>query len=153
MTQGKIRSYPLNLIFFLLPYTAFVIFCDKIFIKPLYEFINKGEIIKFISTFFLFVLPLNFLLIIMLLHLLFSKVYIDDYGIFVRFLFRTYIVPWEKIKNCYWKEGYCSPEGDFSFYFLVIETSEKEIKLGPEWINREMFMKYIQKFKGMVAGM
>lgn len=146
MIKEKIKSCPFNLIYLFLPYTILVIFCDlKVFIEPLYEFISEGDVGKFMLAFLLFVLPPDFLLILMLLYLSFSRVYINNYGIYVKFLFKTHIIPWERVKNCYWKEAYCTSEGDFSYCLLIIETSEKEIRLGPEWTNREMLMKYIQK--------
>jgi len=154
VTHDKVRSYPLSptMIFYLLCFTFLVAFCDKILvIEHLYKSISKGEIIIrsineiliLISALFLIILPVNFGLIFVLLYILFSKIYIKNYGIVVKYFFKTYTIPWEKIRNCYWQEIYTT-DGNL-YHFLVIETFEKKIKLGPEWTNREMLMKYIQK--------
>lgn len=147
----EVRSYPFSpfAIFALLFLTFFIVLFDKVLFEHLYKPIYKGEIIiEGINGIFIFIIfhllvifPPNFWLIFALLYVLSSRIYINNYGIIVKYFFKTHIIPWEKVRNCYWQE---TPEGDL-YHVLVIETFEKQFKLGPEWTNRETLMKYVQK--------
>lgn len=143
MIRKEIRSYPFKLIFFLLPFATFLVYADiKCFIRPLYEYLLNRDIISFIIGSFI-VLPLHAIFVIGLYEL-FCKVYANDYGLFIKTPFGEKVISWKEVRSCYWQKVYCTAEKDFSFFYLVIETDNKEIKLGPEWTNRDVLMKYVK---------
>jgi hypothetical protein len=147
MIQKKIKSRPLNLIFLLVPFSVFVCYLDKIFIWSLYEYWDKGNIIvTFITLIFFLFIP-HFVLIYGLLYLLLYKIELDNYGIIINTLLNTHIISFREISNIYWQEYYCTIEGDFSYCVLIIEMyNGKQIKLGPEWTNRDILYKYLKSY-------
>lgn len=146
MIQKKIKSRPLNFIFLLIPIFILVYYGDKALIGPLYEYWIKDNIIIPIVFGLLFLSLPHFILIYGLLYILFYKIELDNCGIYIITLLGTKMISFEEIRNIYWMEGYATIEGDFQFHVLVIETHHGEqIKLGPDWTNRDVLYKYLQE--------